>query len=339
MTLPRASLSIPDDTRLVVVERILQHIVLPEGVRISQGRIRSTTEAKRRDACWKWVGYSQHGYGYLETGVRAYRVVYELFRGPIPSGLHLHHICHHKWCTNPDHLIPVSRQIHSWMHGCRVARNEPTRMALDDTPRDRERAVERTEAWFNGSSLNSTPPHARRSVLKVTNPRKTLNVPARVDSGKQRPGTFPEDSNAVTRRINDLLAECGLGDESQNDSAGDRAVVLSQPSQHSHPLTFLDHLTRRPLHLQWNAPGFSKIMSDLHSNLISGKDLYVLGWFLSHLFKTPLELRDVPVSSLSAIGCDLGLSGRQIGTHIRRLLVRDYLRRIRPECVLQFVEK
>jgi len=40
--------------------------------------------------------------------VYAHRAFYERYRGPIPDGLHLDHLCRNPPCVNPDHLEPVS---------------------------------------------------------------------------------------------------------------------------------------------------------------------------------------------------------------------------------------
>lgn len=63
--------------------------------------------------CWEWVGANdgEHGYGsvYFEGRTRkAYRVIYELLRGPITDGLALDHLCRNPPCCNPDHLEPVT---------------------------------------------------------------------------------------------------------------------------------------------------------------------------------------------------------------------------------------
>ena len=40
--------------------------------------------------------------------VQAHRAVYELFRGRIPNGMVLDHLCRVKACVNPTHLEPVT---------------------------------------------------------------------------------------------------------------------------------------------------------------------------------------------------------------------------------------
>lgn len=39
----------------------------------------------------------------------AHRAFYEHFRGPIPEGLTIDHLCRVRRCVNPDHLEPVTR--------------------------------------------------------------------------------------------------------------------------------------------------------------------------------------------------------------------------------------
>ena len=40
----------------------------------------------------------------------AHRVSYELFRGPIPDGLQIDHLCRIRHCVNPDHLEAVTQR-------------------------------------------------------------------------------------------------------------------------------------------------------------------------------------------------------------------------------------
>lgn len=67
----------------------------------------------RRGDCWIWTGaVANSGYGRIgEAGSRtlqAHRASYEAFRGTIPAGLHIDHLCRNRLCVNPDHLEPVT---------------------------------------------------------------------------------------------------------------------------------------------------------------------------------------------------------------------------------------
>lgn len=58
-------------------------------------------------ACHLWTGAVSKGYGRLKVkgkGAKAYRVAYELAKGPIPAGAHVLHDCANTLCVNPDHL-------------------------------------------------------------------------------------------------------------------------------------------------------------------------------------------------------------------------------------------
>ena len=61
--------------------------------------------------CWLWTGATtDKGYGVFWDGKlgRAHRWAYTHWRGPIPEGLTLDHLCQVKACVNPDHLEPVT---------------------------------------------------------------------------------------------------------------------------------------------------------------------------------------------------------------------------------------
>lgn len=62
--------------------------------------------------CWMWFGPTRSGYGEFSIGkrkVRAHRFAYETFRGAIPAGLVIDHLCRQPRCVNPGHLQPVTR--------------------------------------------------------------------------------------------------------------------------------------------------------------------------------------------------------------------------------------
>lgn len=72
------------------------------------------------DECWRWTGYVLwNGYGRFGIGrdhsgqkqvAYAHRVAYELYRGSIPTGMDIDHLCRRRNCVNPEHLEPVSHR-------------------------------------------------------------------------------------------------------------------------------------------------------------------------------------------------------------------------------------
>lgn len=57
--------------------------------------------------CWKAPGHSRkysHG---------AHRVAWELYRGPIPDGMYIDHVCRVRCCVNPDHLRVVTHRLNN----------------------------------------------------------------------------------------------------------------------------------------------------------------------------------------------------------------------------------
>ena len=65
------------------------------------------------NGCWIWNSAKDgKGYGIFCLGyrvsVRAHRISYQIFVGPIPPGLQLDHLCRVRNCVNPKHLQPVT---------------------------------------------------------------------------------------------------------------------------------------------------------------------------------------------------------------------------------------
>lgn len=72
------------------------------------------------NGCVEWTGKRlRGGYGMVGSGgfgskrrtLYVHRVVYQMWRGPVPPGLELDHLCRNKACCNPLHLEPVTRSV------------------------------------------------------------------------------------------------------------------------------------------------------------------------------------------------------------------------------------
>lgn len=63
---------------------------------------------------WQWTAHrSVAGYGQFSmsgkgSSMPAHRAAWLLYRGPIPDGMHVHHVCRVRSCVNPDHLLLVT---------------------------------------------------------------------------------------------------------------------------------------------------------------------------------------------------------------------------------------
>lgn len=71
----------------------------------------------KTDSCWRWSGsVDRNGYGRMSVGHvnrTAHRISYELFKGSIPEGLQIDHLCRVRDCVNPDHLEAVTGRMNT----------------------------------------------------------------------------------------------------------------------------------------------------------------------------------------------------------------------------------
>ena len=89
--------------------RVLSHRGRPDWVPSFAWRPELWTPAD----CWIWPrAKTGSGYGNHEGRV-VHRITYETFRGPIPDGFDLHHVCRNRACANPWHLTALPHDEHA----------------------------------------------------------------------------------------------------------------------------------------------------------------------------------------------------------------------------------
>ena len=81
--------------------------------------IRFAEKVEWTPTCWKWRGgHRSDGYGtlsctlapYHSVHLVAHRAAYLIYRGVIPEGMQLDHLCRNRWCVNPWHLEVVTQR-------------------------------------------------------------------------------------------------------------------------------------------------------------------------------------------------------------------------------------
>jgi hypothetical protein len=96
----------------------------------------------RESGCWEWLGRpDKDGYGifYVDgKNKKAHRVSYELFRGPIPKGLTIDHLCMNRRCVNPLHLEVVTLKANILRGTSPSARNAKKKSCPQGHPFDEE---------------------------------------------------------------------------------------------------------------------------------------------------------------------------------------------------------
>lgn len=84
-------------------------------------------DSERADPCWVWGGHTVNGYprsmvpvsllGARSKTFRLHRLAYAVFKGSVPQGFLIDHLCRNRACCNPEHLELVSdseNQLRGW---------------------------------------------------------------------------------------------------------------------------------------------------------------------------------------------------------------------------------
>ena len=81
----------------------------------SEERFEALYMPEPNSGCWIWIGAITR-LGYSKFGLKGkwgfgHRVSYRLYKGEIPNGLEIDHLCRVRCCVNPNHLEAVTRKV------------------------------------------------------------------------------------------------------------------------------------------------------------------------------------------------------------------------------------
>jgi hypothetical protein len=74
-----------------------------------------TNSTPTPEGCWKWNLGDDGRYPRWKRQ-RAHRIAYVAWKGEVPEGYHVHHVCENPLCVNPDHLEAVDAGEHRRRH-------------------------------------------------------------------------------------------------------------------------------------------------------------------------------------------------------------------------------
>jgi hypothetical protein len=141
---------------------------IPTGTAGDATRLRSKILAMASDGCWIWDGcqvmpnplFPDYKYGRcygpkskcderFVSGAYAHRAAYIVFKGDIPDGMTVDHVCFNPLCVNPDHLQLLTRSENA------ARKNPATRpitIAKFRATRERNRLAREHEVATRGQS-------------------------------------------------------------------------------------------------------------------------------------------------------------------------------------------
>ena len=112
---------------------------------------RFLTKVHMTDNCWTWTASkNRDGYGQFHVAgakFAAHRWLYQLFVGPIPTGLELDHLCRNPACVRPSHLEPVTHRENVLRGASPIAAHAAKTHCSQGHPYDEENTGRRAAGW------------------------------------------------------------------------------------------------------------------------------------------------------------------------------------------------
>lgn len=90
---------------------------------------RFKTKYIKHGDCWIWIGSFNGKKGYGKMLLRgklelAHRISYSWYRGHIPTGMTIDHMCNNKACVNPEHLEVATQKDNNLRGNSLTAKNK-----------------------------------------------------------------------------------------------------------------------------------------------------------------------------------------------------------------------
>jgi len=96
----------------IKLSKAVENRIASNKIRSIENNLEAAYAVNPTTGCWEWKrSVGANGYGQLQAkgkNVLAHRHFYEIFKGPIPEGKHIDHLCRNCTCVNPAHLEPVT---------------------------------------------------------------------------------------------------------------------------------------------------------------------------------------------------------------------------------------
>jgi hypothetical protein len=125
--------------------------------------------------CWLWThSLTKDGYGRLNLGHKetvAHKGMYEIVKGPVPSGLELDHLCRTRACINPDHLEPVTEKENCRRSTSLASRRSRQTECLRGHPFDSANTYRTKRGWRQCRACHVAK-HIRLRAMKKANPHE-----------------------------------------------------------------------------------------------------------------------------------------------------------------------